>query len=52
MVWTYRNRIGLILAGVWLFLVGLMQIVPGVAIPSIIMALLAMVAGLLILLGV
>lgn len=52
MVWTYRNRIGLILAGEWLFLTGLMQIVPGVAFPDIIMAIIAIVAGLLILLGV
>jgi hypothetical protein len=45
------NNLGMILLAVWLILWGLMAVVAGFALPPIIMAVLAIAAGVLILLG-
>lgn len=42
---------GMLLLAIWLILTGLMILIAGFVIPSIIMGLLALVAGVLILLG-
>jgi hypothetical membrane protein len=47
----FQRNFGLILLGIWLLLTGLMQLVPGIAIPAVIMALLALGAGFLILIN-
>ena len=44
-------NIGMILLGVYLILIGLMAIVPSVTIPPIVPGILALVAGILILVG-
>ncbi len=45
------SNIGFILLAVYLILVGLMAIVPSIAIPSIIMGIVAIAAGVFILIG-
>jgi len=45
------KNIGMLLLAIYLILVGLMSLVPGVAIPAIVMGILALVAGIMILLG-
>ena len=45
------KSIGLILLSIWLMLWGLMAVLSGFAIPPIIMAVLAIAAGIFILLG-
>ena len=45
------KNVGMLLLAIWLILWGLMAAVPGFALPSIIMAVLAIAAGVLILLG-
>lgn len=47
----FTRSLGMLLLAIWLILWGLMAAVPGFALPSIIMALLAIAAGVLILLG-
>lgn len=49
---VWRDRLGFICAAIWFLLTGAMQLIPGVAIPNVIMGLLALLAGLLILFGV
>jgi hypothetical protein len=45
------SNIGFILLAVYLILVGLMAIVPGIVIPSIVMGIVAIAAGIFILIG-
>ena len=45
------KNLGMLLLAIWLILWGLMAAVPGFALPSIVMAVLAIAAGVLILLG-
>ena len=45
------NNLGMILLAIWLILSGLMAVVTGFVLPSIVMAVLAIAAGVLILLG-
>jgi hypothetical protein len=45
------KNIGMLLLAIYLILVGLMSLVPGLAIPAIVMGILALVAGIMILLG-
>ena len=45
------SNIGLILLAVYLILVGLIAIVPTIAIPSIVLGIIAIVAGVFILIG-
>ncbi len=44
------KRLGAILLGVWLILMGLMALIQGFSIPAWIMGILALVAGILIIL--
>jgi hypothetical protein len=48
---SFISNIGFILLAIYLILVGVMQLVPGFAIPSIILGILALAAGVFILLG-
>jgi hypothetical protein len=48
---NFISNIGFILLAIYLILVGLTQLVPSLAIPSIIFGILALVAGVFILLG-
>ena len=45
------KSIGMLLLAIWLILTGIMMLVPSLAIPGIIMGILALVAGIFILLG-
>lgn len=45
------KNVGMLLLAIWLILWGLMSAIPGFALPSIVMAVLAIAAGVLILLG-
>jgi len=45
------TNIGFILLAVYLILIGIMAIIPGLAIPSIVMGIIALVGGIFILLG-
>jgi hypothetical protein len=45
------KNIGMLLLAIYLILIGLMSIVPTIAIPAIVMGILALVAGILILIG-
>ena len=45
------KNVGMLLLAIWLILWGLMAAIPGFALPSIVMAVLAIAAGVLILLG-
>ena len=45
------KNVGMILLAIWLILWGLMAVVAGFALPPILMAVLAIAAGVLILLG-
>jgi hypothetical protein len=45
------KNVGMLLLAIWLILWGLMAAIPGFALPSIIMAVLAIAAGVLILVG-
>jgi hypothetical protein len=45
------KNIGMLLLAIYLILIGLMSLVPAVAIPAIVMGILALVAGIMILLG-
>lgn len=46
-----NNSIGMILLAVYLILIGIVGLVPSIAIPGVILSVLALVAGILILLG-
>lgn len=48
---NFIGNIGFILLAVYLILVGLTTIAPGIAIPSILFGILALVAGIFILIG-
>jgi hypothetical protein len=45
------KNIGMLLLAIYLILVGLVAIVPAIALPGIVMGILALVAGILILIG-
>jgi hypothetical protein len=45
------KNIGMLLLAIYLILVGLMSLIPGFAIPAIVTGILALVAGIMILLG-
>jgi hypothetical protein len=45
------KNLGMLLLAIWLILWGLMTAVPGFALPPVLMAVLAIAAGVLILLG-
>jgi hypothetical protein len=45
------KNLGMLLLAIWLILWGLMAAIPGFALPSLVMAVLAIAAGVLILLG-
>jgi len=45
------KNIGMLLLAIYLILVGLMSLIPGFAIPAIVMGILALLAGIMILLG-
>jgi len=45
------KNLGMLLLGIYLILVGIISLIPGLAIPGIITGILALVAGILILLG-
>ena len=45
------KNIGMLLLAIYLILVGLMSLIPGFALPAIVMGILALVAGIMILLG-
>jgi hypothetical protein len=45
------NNIGLILLAVYLILVGIIAVVPGIAIPGIVMGIVALASGIFILIG-
>jgi hypothetical protein len=47
----FQSNIGLILLAVYLILVGIVALMPGLAIPTIIFGVLALLAGIFILLG-
>lgn len=46
------RNIGFIFLAVYLILIGVMVLVPGFAIPSLLMGIVALIAGVLILLGI
>jgi hypothetical protein len=48
---TITRNIGMLLLAIYLILIGIMTIVGGLAIPPIVMGLLALVSGIFILLG-
>lgn len=48
--WTWRGRLGLLAAAIWFLLTGLHLV--GVAAPEVLMLVLALVAGILLLLGI
>jgi hypothetical protein len=50
MALTFQRNVGMLLLGIWLVLYGLAGIVP-LALPSPLMAVLALLAGVLILVG-
>lgn len=45
------NNIGFILLAIYLIIVGFMAIVPGLALPSIVLGIIAIASGIFILLG-
>jgi hypothetical protein len=45
------KNIGMLLLAIYLILVGLITLVPAIAIPGIVMGILALIAGILILIG-
>jgi hypothetical protein len=47
----FNNSIGMILLAIYLILIGIMALVPAIAIPGIVLSVLALVAGILILIG-
>lgn len=47
----FTNNLGLLLLAIYLILIGIMTLVGGLAIPPILMGILALAAGILILIG-
>lgn len=47
----FPRNIGFILLAIYLILVGVMALVPGIAIPAIVMGIIALVSGIFILIG-
>jgi hypothetical protein len=48
---NFQKNLGLLLLAIYLILVGLMALVPSIALPPIVMGILALAAGVLILIG-
>jgi hypothetical protein len=48
---NFTKNIGMLLLAIYLILVGLMALVPSIALPAMVMGILALAAGILILLG-
>ena len=48
---NFTKNIGMLLLAVYLILVGLMALVPSIALPAIVMGILALAAGIFILIG-
>ena len=48
---NFQKNIGMLLLAIYLILVGLMALLPGIVIPAIVMGILALAAGILILIG-
>ena len=47
----FTRNIGMVLLSIWLILTGLMMVLSGFSLPPIVMAILAIAAGIFILLG-
>lgn len=50
-IMRFTNNIGFLLLAIYLILLGLTGIVPAIAIPGIVLAILALLAGIFILIG-
>ncbi len=48
---NFTKNIGMLLLAIYLILIGIMALVPSLAIPAIVMGILALIAGILILIG-
>jgi hypothetical protein len=48
---NFQKNLGMLLLAIYLILVGLMALFPGIVIPAIVMGILALAAGILILIG-
>ena len=48
---NFTKNIGMLLLAIYLILVGLMALIPSIALPGIIMGILALAAGIFILIG-
>jgi hypothetical protein len=48
---NFQKNLGLLLLAIYLILVGLMALIPSIALPPIVMGILALAAGVLILIG-
>ncbi len=48
---SFQKNIGMLLLAIFLILTGIVTLVPSLAIPSIIMSILALVSGIFILIG-
>ena len=48
---NFTKNIGMLLLAIYLILVGIMALIPSIAIPGTIMGILALVAGIFILIG-
>jgi hypothetical protein len=48
---TFTKNIGFILLSIYLILVGIIALMPGFAIPSIVIGIVALAAGIMILIG-
>jgi hypothetical protein len=48
---NFQKNLGLLLLSIYLILVGLMALVPSIALPPIVLGILALAAGVLILIG-
>lgn len=47
----FQRNIGFILLAIYLILIGVMALAPGIAIPSIVMGIIALISGIFILIG-
>jgi hypothetical protein len=50
-IMNFQKNLGMLLLAIYLILVGLMALLPGIVIPAIVMGILALAAGILILIG-
>ncbi|MEP7014937.1 MAG: hypothetical protein ABI925_05815 [Verrucomicrobiota bacterium] len=48
---NFTKNLGMLVLAIYLILIGLMSLIPAVAIPAIVMGILALAAGILILIG-